>query len=108
MKFGAKLKYLREQAGMTQEELGLKLSLRKQTISQYENERREPSTKIMQQISNIFGISLDQLLDDVTFESEPKIVLYGSDGRLVDISSLSKEDQDYILNLAERFKNERR
>jgi transcriptional regulator with XRE-family HTH domain len=104
MKFSDKLKTLREEKGWTQKELAEKLGLAKSTISLYEIEKREPNTEITIKIADLFGISVDELLRGTHFKNEPKIVLYGADGKLVDISDLSKEDQDYILQLAERFK----
>jgi transcriptional regulator with XRE-family HTH domain len=107
MKFGAKLKELRDAAGLTQDELALKIDVAKSTISLYENEKRDPNTSIMMKFAEFFGITLDELVGNVTFENSPKIVLYGADGKLVDISMLSQEDQEYILSLAERLKNKR-
>jgi transcriptional regulator with XRE-family HTH domain len=108
MNFGGKIKLLRQGAGYTQEELAKKLGLSKSTIAHYESGRREPDTKTIIKIANIFNVSTDEILDNVSFKNNPKIVLYGEDGKLVDISDLSKEDQDYILGLAERFKKEHR
>ena len=104
MQFNDKLKSLRLAKGWTQKDLADKLGLAKSTISLYEIAKREPNTEITIKIADIFDISIDELLRDTHFKNEPKIVLYGEDGKLVDISDLSKEDQDYILQLAERFK----
>ena len=107
MKFGDKIKSLRIEKEWTQKDLAAKLGLAKSTISLYEINKREPDTKTITQIANLFGITVDELVGNIHFKNEPKIVLYGADGKLVDISELSKEDQEYILNLAERFKNRR-
>lgn len=104
MNFGLKLKQLRTDKGWTQEELAQKLELAKSTVSHYESGRNEPETKMIIKIAQLFNISVDELLGNVHFKNEPKIVLYGTDGKLVDISDLSKEDQDYILMLAEKFR----
>lgn len=108
MKFGDKLKQLRMEKGWTQKDLADKLGLAKSTVSLYEISQREPNSKIITKISQLFGVTIDELFDNVTFKNEPKIVLYGSDGKLVDISDLSKEDQEYIIKLAEKFKNMQR
>jgi transcriptional regulator with XRE-family HTH domain len=105
MKFGVKLRQLRETADMTQEVLAKKLNVAKQTISQYENGKREPKTEVIMEMANIFGVSVDDLLGNTSFKKNPKIVLYGGDGKLVDISMLSQEDQDFIMRLAEEYKN---
>ena len=105
MHFGKKVKQLRNEAGYTQEDLGKKLGLSKSTIAHYESGRREPETKTILALARIFNVTTDELLDNTHFNNEPKIVLYGEDGKLVDISGLSKEDQEYILKLAEKFKD---
>lgn len=107
MKLGDKIKQLREEKGWTQKELAEKLGLAKSTVSLYEINKREPNNETLTDIARLFEASFDVLLDNVSFNQEPKIVLYGSDGHLVDISSLSKRDQKIILDLAESFKNER-
>ncbi len=104
MQFSDKLKSLRLERGWTQKDLAEKLGLAKSTVSLYEIAKREPNAEITIKIADIFGITVDELLRGTHFKNEPKIVLYGEDGKLVDISDLSKEDQDYILQLAERLK----
>lgn len=105
MTFGVKLRELRDSAGLTQEELAIKLNLKKEAISQYENGKREPKTAIMRQMCNIFGVTLDELVDGATFNNNPKVVLYGTNNKLVDISMLGPDDQEMIMALAEKFKN---
>jgi len=104
MNFGAKLKQLRTESGMTQEELAQQLGLAKSTIAHYESGRREPDTKTIVKMANIFGVTTDEMLNNVAFKQNPKIVLYGQDGKLVDISMLREEDQKYTIELAEKFK----
>ncbi len=60
--FAKNLKNLRKQRGMNQEELAKRLNVRKTTISNYETGYSEPRTDIMQQIADIFGITLDELV----------------------------------------------
>ncbi|MBC3901564.1 helix-turn-helix domain-containing protein [Acetobacterium malicum] len=62
MKFGDRLKLLRLENNMTQEELGNLLSKSKNNISQYETGKREPDLETLKIISNYFKVSLDYLL----------------------------------------------
>ena len=61
-----KIRELREERNVTQSELGEVLSCGKSTLSQYENQKREPSLSILCQIADYFGVSVDYLLDRTT------------------------------------------
>lgn len=60
--FAAKLKELRQSAGMTQKMLADRLWLSKATISYYEQSLRYPSPEILVKISGVFHVSTDYLL----------------------------------------------
>ncbi|MBY6898071.1 helix-turn-helix domain-containing protein [Clostridium botulinum] len=60
--FGDRLKELREEKEMTQEELGKLLNVSRQTISGYEAGAIEPSISNLVKLANIFNVSLDYLL----------------------------------------------
>lgn len=59
---GKRIRYLRNEAGWNQEELGNRMNLAKVTISQYENETRTPNTDIINQFADLFNVSVDYLL----------------------------------------------
>ena len=59
---GKRIRFLRNEAGWNQEELGNKMNLAKVTISQYENETRTPNTDIINQFADLFNVSVDYLL----------------------------------------------
>ena len=60
--FGATLKDLRQQAGLTQKQLADRLWLSKATVSYYEQSLRYPSPEILIKLSDIFHVSTDYLL----------------------------------------------
>lgn len=62
MEFSDKLKSLRTQANLTQNELAEKLMISRQAISNYEQDRGYPSIDILVGMSKLFNISLDELL----------------------------------------------
>lgn len=57
-----RVKELRKQKHITQEELGKVLDIQKAAISKYENGRAEPSTEVLKKMSAFFGVSIDYLL----------------------------------------------
>jgi transcriptional regulator with XRE-family HTH domain len=62
---GAKLRYLRQQRQMTQEELARRLGLLRQGhISNLEMGRKAPSLELVVQIADLFGVTADYLLRD--------------------------------------------
>ncbi|MDS1004755.1 helix-turn-helix transcriptional regulator [Clostridium sporogenes] len=60
--FGDRLKELREEKEMTQEELGKLLNVSRQTVSGYEAGAIEPSISNLVKLADIFNVSLDYLL----------------------------------------------
>ncbi len=63
MKFGDKLKTLRNRENMTQKELADLLYLKQSSVSDYENNKSIPNGDIIKKISTIFDVSADYLLD---------------------------------------------
>ena len=71
MKFGDKLSELRRKEGLSQEELGYKLNVTRQTISKWELGQANPELDNLKEISKLFNVSLSQLIDDeVIIEEE--------------------------------------
>ena len=61
-----RIKTLRENHRMTQQELADKLNCAKSTIAMYENETRTPSVKVLNKLADIFGVSTDYILGKET------------------------------------------
>ena len=64
MDFGNKIMKLRKQQGMSQEELAEKLGVARQTISKWELGETSPDLKQSKELSKIFKVSLDELVDN--------------------------------------------
>ena len=62
MAFHEKLKALRLENGLTQDELGEKLYLSRTSISNYEIGKNEPNIETIIAISDLFNITTDELL----------------------------------------------
>lgn len=62
MKFNERLKFERERLGLSQEELADSIHVTRQSISKWETEKNYPSIDILIQLSDLFQISLDELL----------------------------------------------
>lgn len=64
MTFGEKLFKLRKEKGLSQEALAEKLNTTRQAISKWENNQGYPETEKLLILSNIFGVSVDNLLKE--------------------------------------------
>lgn len=60
--FGERLKELRKNKGLTQEDLAKTFYLNKSSISRYENNTQIPENELLQKIADFFNVSLDFLL----------------------------------------------
>lgn len=66
---GAKLKQLRIESGLTQTYVGSKLNIGNKTISDYERGISEPDTTVLKELARLYGISVDELLDNEPINS---------------------------------------
>ena len=64
MKFNERLIKLRKEMGLSQEELGNKLNVARQTVSKWELGETTPEMDKLIKMSEIFNITLDELIKD--------------------------------------------
>lgn len=65
MNFGNKIKHLRKEAGLSQEDLAAKLGISQKSICNYENNTRFPrGQNVIKGLADIFNISVDYLITD--------------------------------------------
>lgn len=65
MNFNEKLITLRKTKGLSQDELGAKLNVSRQTISKWELSQSYPDFQRLVLLSDYFGLTLDELVKDV-------------------------------------------
>ncbi|MFP8918986.1 helix-turn-helix domain-containing protein [Megasphaera sp.] len=110
MKIGDRIKKLREENGLMQQDVCNTLDIEQSTLANYENNRRVPKTDILIKIANYYGVSLDFLvgMTDNRFNSykgclkdlnkflqQSEIIFDGDTYKLTD------EDRDLILKALE-------
>lgn len=59
---GNRIKLLREELGLKQEELAKKMSVSPSSIGMYERNLREPNNELTLKFANFFNVSIDYLL----------------------------------------------
>ena len=62
MPFSDKLKYLRKQKHLTQEELSKETGITKSAIGMYESGQREPKFETLEVFADYFNVTIDELL----------------------------------------------
>ena len=89
MEIGLKLKKTRVRSGFTQEQVAEKLMISRQTVSNWENEKSLPDVVSVMKMSDLYQISLDELLkgdkkmlekiekDIATVKSNRKMIMVG-------------------------------
>lgn len=103
--FPINLKYLRNQNGMTQEDLAKKMNKDYSTIGKWELGQRNPIMADILKLSDIFNVPVQDLVEkDLRFETEPKDQFEVLFDKNKDI--LTEDDKDYIKFIIEKRKKE--
>ena len=90
--FGANLKKLRLEEGLTQQQLADRLGVTKSVVSYYELQERYPSPEVLTKLASIFHVTTDYLLG---LER----------GETIDISGLDEEDIITVKRLVSSLRN---
>lgn len=70
MTLGEKIKKLRNDNNLTQEQLAEKLYVTRTAVSKWETDKGFPAIDSLKLISNLFGISIDELISDGDVENK--------------------------------------
>lgn len=70
MTLGQKIKGLRKNKGLSQEDLANKLNVSRQAVSKYEKDINEPNIDTIKRISKYFNVDLEYLLNDDSLDSK--------------------------------------
>lgn len=81
MKFNEKLIKLRKASGLSQEELGNKIDVARQTISKWELGETEPEMSKLIELSNLFKVSIDELAKE---KEIPEVIAQELDHKKID------------------------
>ncbi len=110
-KIGNKIADLRKQNNMLQNELADRLYVTHQAVSKWENGKSIPSIEILYEITKLFQVSIDYLLDDSDIRDddyETQLRIFPRDSvirKFINRGHLEKEIDKifYLLNTAERL-----
>ena len=95
-----RIKFLREELNMTQQELADKLDGAKSTIAMYEKGNRKPSMEVLIKLSEIFHCRIDYLLCKSDIRNPQQINLDEMDIAFASgIRGLNKQNQETLKNI---------
>lgn len=80
---GRTIKKLRLERGINQEELGRRVGVSKQSISNWENENIMPSIELLLRLADFFGVTTDFLLGR-------------TEARVLDTTGLTNEELSHV------------
>ncbi len=72
MTIGEKIQFYRKRSGLSQEELGNKLLISRQTVSLWEMDKTVPTVDNLIRLKEIFNVSIDELLNSEEISQETK------------------------------------
>lgn len=111
---GDRLRELRTEKDLEQKELANILQVHKGTISNWENNKRNPDNEMLTKISNFFDVSIDYLLGKTNNRNEINIdPIYGEKLKEIlecfiengyDPNSITKEEFKSLLDTYMKFK----
>ena len=90
--FGEKVKELRTGMGWTQQEMGNRLKVSKQSVSNWENGNIMPSIDLLTKMADLFQVSTDYVLD-----RDQSLTL--------DISDLDNKQQEMVSRMVSYFRS---
>ena len=97
MEIGAKIKQLRNKAGLTQEQLASALGISAQSVSKWENAITMPDVALLPLLAGELGVSIDELFD-LTVEQKLHRVERGIDVLTEFTPETFKEHEEFLLH----------
>lgn len=76
MELGDRIRELRTQKNLTQEDLAKQLHITRQTISKWESNKSIPDIMCIKELCQIFEISVDEFLSNATYQKKKKKYYY--------------------------------
>ncbi|MBQ8782580.1 MAG: helix-turn-helix domain-containing protein [Clostridia bacterium] len=99
MSVGEKIQFYRKELGLSQEELGKKLLVSRQTISLWENDQTVPTIDNLIRLKEIFGVSVDDILgvDEKTQPVEQPKEEYTFSFEKEEVVKISKAERNKLI-----------
>lgn len=103
--FGERVKELRLDKGLTQQELANSFYLNKSSISRYEKNKQIPELETLEKLSDFFEVSLDYLLGKSDIKN-PEAAIKLNTSNSISTKGLSDENIKLINTMIKQLKNQ--
>ena len=102
----ANLKKLRQEKGISQQQLADIILVSQQSVNKYENHNVEPDIEILIEIAEYFNVTLDYLVGrtDKKEERQKSDLTNDEKSLLNEYNQLNKNQKMFIFNIIENFK----
>ena len=100
MNLGENIKLIRKKRGLQQKQVALEVSMDQSNYNKIENGKREPSVAVLKQLAELFGVSVDYLIEpNKDLPKEVVIEDKTTNEQLRLISELDEEDKAVIFKM---------
>lgn len=99
LKIGDKIAQLRKSKNWSQTDLAKAIEASREAIGKYERNEVVPSVEVAKKIADIFEVTLDYLVNDITKPSFDKQTVQ----RLMDIETLKDADKGHLFALIDAY-----
>jgi transcriptional regulator with XRE-family HTH domain len=103
MSIGEKIKDLRKEKGINQQEIADLIGMHRSNYSKIENGQRELSVSALSNIASFFDLSTDQLMGEPDFPSEVKVADKTIMEKVKMIDQLEDEEKQTIFKMIDAF-----
>lgn len=103
MQFGEKVRILRKNAGLRQDELAQKIGVTMGLVSAYEHNKRMPSIPILRNLADVLGVTTDYLIYENGQEREGIVRDRQLLQYILAVENMSPEDQYLVKRFLQGF-----
>ncbi|MBQ7548774.1 MAG: helix-turn-helix transcriptional regulator [Clostridia bacterium] len=99
---GKKLKKMRTELGLTQDDIAEVLSMNRTTFSKYENGAAVPPVNVLMKLAALFNVPVSVMLNDdntLRFNSPERDDVDADTGSVSDFTQLNRDEKKLILKL---------
>jgi transcriptional regulator with XRE-family HTH domain len=104
MDIGENIKKIRKEKGLQQKQVALELGIDQSNYNKIENGKREPSIELLDKLSKLFGISVDEILNpDKDVPKEVTVEDKTTMEKLRLIQELDEDERNIIYKMIDKM-----
>ena len=105
MNIGDKIKKLRQENGLTQEDLAEQLGVSFQAVSRWENSTTYPDITLLPIIANMFDVTIDYLLDMESYKKDEELKKIFEQDDILFNEGKTKEREKILESVLKKYPN---